>query len=422
MNIHMLTRHDRRLPLEKCQMRTLVLYLFVAVLPCMASAQALRFSMEGDSTFNAAEDYARTAEGFDVDVRQKNVINLGVQIAQDVAVANANAEAAVNVLSARSYYRQRADLLLSSALPERTNVYANLSFVNTNSDNAPVNVFVSNLEIEHFFRNHCKIRVGRLANAVSESQFFGRMALEPSSAHVYGRKLFINDALEFDGNLMHRGGPVYFIGLKPCFKPFNIKGAYAGLHQRFKRGWQVHAIMSVNRQFEADLQPYFSDFRGKQAYFSWELEAAHKSSWVTGFVNLGSNVGFMGRIPHTDGSFDFIQALSPVVERKGDSFKQTFTPATGFRLFPSKANPSLDFWAQFGLEAEVQGVLSDSFTAFTVCAYCRLNITRRLVLTYYCTPQFVWQDFDSEKPGYMGGVVNFLRLSVTVGAPKRMFL
>lgn len=396
----------------------LTIILWLAGSLCV-DAQELNFSLGSDSTFNAAEDYAQTIDGFDVDVNQQNVINVGTQIAQDVIVASLNDDGVADGLSSKSLYRQRMDLIISSALPERTNIYSNVSFVNNNSS---LNVVMTNLEVEHFFKGRCKIRVGRLANSVSESQFFGRIALEESSAHVFGRKLFINDALEFDGNLMHKGGPVYFIGLKPYFKPFNLKGAYAGLHQRFKKGWQLHAIVSVNRQFEADLQQYLPDHKGKRAYFSFEFETAHKSPFATTYLNVGANLNYVGLIPHAGGNFDFLKPLLPVVERRGDSFKETFTPSAGFRLHPSKVNPSLRLLSQVGLEAEVQGALADRFTALNICAYCRLNLTRRMVLTYYCTPQFVWQKFNPDYPSYIGGVVNYLRLSVTVGQPKRMFL
>lgn len=124
-------------------------------------------------------------------------------------------------------------------------------------------VTITNLEIEHFFRKNFKFRLGRLANSVSESQFFGRMALEESSAHIFGRKLFINDALEFDGSFKKRGGPSFFIGLKPEFKPFNLKSVYAGIHQAFKNGIQLHGIFSLNRQFEADMKSIFRNLKGR---------------------------------------------------------------------------------------------------------------------------------------------------------------
>ncbi|MCD7815632.1 MAG: hypothetical protein LUH12_02715 [Bacteroides sp.] len=133
-------------------------------------------------------------------------------------------------------------------------------------------------------------------------------------------------------------------------------------------------------------------------------------------------MGFVGLIPHASGKFDYISQLSPVVTTKDDSFKETFTPSGGFRLSPSKIFPSLKFLAQAGLEAEVQGALTDRFTALNVCAYFKVNLTNRMVLTYYCTPQFIWQNFNTDYPSYIGGVVNYLRLSVTVGKPTRMFL
>ncbi len=402
--------------------RRFIITVFFAVWAVWSGAQEVKFSLGNDSTFNAADDYAQTSEGFDVDINQVNVINLGIQVAQDVGVANANRDEVVEALNTRSYYRQRVDLTVTSALPERTNVYSIITFLNDNSGTSSAMVTISNLEVEHFFNNNFKFRLGRLANSVSESQFFGRMALEETSAHVFGRKLFINDALEFDGSFKKKGGPSFFVGLKPQFKPFNLKSVYAGIHQSFKSGMQLHGIFSLNRQFEADMKKYIPDFKGKDVYFAYEAEAAYKRRGGTVFLNVGGNVGYTGLLPHASGRFDFLNQLAPVVSRKGDSFKETFTPSGGFRVYPAKIAPSLKFLPQVGLEAEVQGALTDRFTALNVCAYCKVNITRRMVLTYYCTPQFIWQDFKPDKPSYIGGVVNYLRLSVTVGKPTRMFL
>lgn len=402
--------------------RLLILFLFLWVGICQVKSQQIKFEIGNDSTFNAADDYAQTSEGFDVDITQKNVVNLGMQIAQDIALANSNLDEITSALANKSYYRQRVDLTVTSALPERTNVYSIITFLNDNSGSSTAIVIVSNLEIEHFFNNNFKFRVGRLANTVSESQFFGRMALEETSAHVFGRRLFINDAIEFDGSFKKKGGPTFFIGLKPQFKPFNLKALYAGIHQAFKSGMQLHGIFSVNRQFEANLNKYLPDFTGTNAYFSYEAEVAYKNSSASVFLNVGGNLGFVGLIPHVSGKFDFLNQLKPVVADKDDSFKETFTPSGGFRLFPARMAPSLKFLAQAGLEAEVQGTLTDRFTALNVCAYCKVNLTKRMVLTYYCTPQFIWQNFNTEHPSYIGGVVNYLRLSVTVGKPTRMFL
>lgn len=387
-----------------------------------AVAQNMKLALEKDSTFNAAEDYAKTIDGFDVDITKINVINIGAQLAYDIAASNVNNKEMEDALDNKSYYRQRVDIMLSSALPERTNIYSNISFINNSSDVSSVVVSVTNLEVEHFFMNHFKFRVGRLANSVSESQFFGRMALEESSAHVFGRKLFINDALELDGNFLKQNGPVFFVGLKPQFKPFNLKSVYAGLHKPFKSGMQLHSIFSLNRQFEADMLQYIPDFRGKQAYFSYEFEVAYKSPTRMVFLNVGGSLGYQGLLPHTGGNFDLMKQLAPVVMNKKDSFKETFTPSWGFRIHPAKMSPQWKILPQAGLEAEIQGTLTDRFTVLNLCAYCKLNLTRRMILTYYCTPQFVWQSFNETGISHVGGVINYLRLSVTVGKPSRMFI
>jgi len=214
---------------------------------------------------------------------------------------------------------------------------------------------------------------------------------------------------------------VFFVGLKPEFKPLNLKAVYAGIHQPFRSGLQVHGIFSVNRQFQEDMQTYIPDFTGKDAYFSYEAEIAYKQKASTVFLNAGGNLGFVGMIPHATGPFDFIKQLTPVVTRKGDSFKETFMTSAGFRLYPSKIAPK-SLLRQIGLEAEVMGALADRFTALNICAYCKIGVTKRMILTYYCTPEFIWQDFNPNKPEFIGGVVNFLRLSVTLGKPGRMFM
>lgn len=387
-----------------------------------SSAQDIKLTMKADSTFNAAYDEAKTFKGFDVDTSKVNVINLAFQVAQDLAVANTNSSDVTDALASKSYFRQRADLVLSSALPERTNVYATVSFLNTEAGaSSKASVVVTNLEIEHYFRNNMKFRIGRLCNSVSESQFFGRIALEETSAHMLGRKIFINDAFEWDGRFRVNGKGVFFVGLKPIFKPFNLKAFYAGMHHPFKNGWQMHTIVSLNRMFEDELQSTVPDFTGKDVFFSYEAEVAHKTSTHSVFLNVGGNVGSLGLIPHTSGPFDILKQVRPIVTRKGDSFRETFIPSTGFRIYPAKTYPK-NIFKQVGLEAEVQGALTDKFTALNLCAYCKIGITRRLILSYFCTPEFIWQDNNSGKPSFMGGVVNFLRLNVTVGKPGRMFM
>lgn len=398
------------------------LILFVCVLfsSSIALAQGIKLKVENDSTFNAAEDYANLSEGFDVDITKLNEINIGAQLAQDAAWVTANETEAISALANKSYYQQRADLNISSALPERTNIYTILSFIG--SDFNTTSLVISSLEIEHFFNTNFKFRVGRLNNKVSESQFFGRIALEESSAHVFGRNIFINDAIEFDGSFKKRGGPSFFIGIKPYFNDLNLKAIYAGIHQSLKSGIQLSSILSMNRQLEADLKKYLPDHQGVQTYFSYEAEIAYKQPAGSVFLNVGGNLGFKGIVPHAGGRMNLLKGLAPVVGREGDSFKETFTMAGGARLRPSKLSSSLEFLPSAGLEMEVQGGLTSRYTALNVCAYCKINITKRMVLTYYCTPQFIWQDYNDERTSYIGGLSQFLRLSVTVGKPTRMFL
>ena len=386
-----------------------------------SAAQQVTVSVTPDSTFHAGDDKGKTFKGFDVDTSKVNVVNIAMQLAQDAQFNNTNDESITNALPTKSFYRQRVDLMLSSALPEHTNVYATFSFMNTTEGMmSDPKVVVANLEVEQFFKKNLKIRIGRLANSVSESQFFGRMALEESSAHVLGRKIFINDAIELDG-MLTKYGPTFFTGLKPVFKPFNLKAAYLGLYQPFNNGLQMHTIFSVNRQFADDMVNYIPDFTGKDAYFSYEAELSYKQKASTVFANIGGNLGYVGLIPHASSTFDFIKQIKPVVTRKGDSFKETFTTSAGFRLYPARINRKCMF-RQIGVEAELQGAATSRFTALNACAYFKMALTRRMILTYYCTPAFIWQNYNENKPKYIGGVVNFLRLSIVVGNPARLFM
>ena len=388
---------------------------------CTAKAQNIDINVRADSTFNAAEVEANTFKGFDVDINKVGTVNIGMQLAFDASEAFANHDEITSSLQKKSFYRQRADLILSSALPEHTNVYATLTFVDPKGGDNNANIVMSNLEIEHYFLNNTKIRIGRLGNKVSESQFFGRIALEETSAHVYGRNIFINDALEFDGCL-RKGGPVYFIGIKPYFNPLNIKGAYAGIHIPFKNGLQTHVILSANRQFENDMVQYVPDFKGKDIYGSYELEVAYKQPVSTFFVNVGGNLGCRGLLPHTSGAMDYMKQLNPVVTRKGDSFNETFMGSVGIHIFPAKMSHAWRFMPQLGLETEWQGPFTDRFSAVNFCGFCKFSLTRRVVLMYYCTAQNINQKINETKPEHMSGVVHFARLMVVVGKVGRLYM
>ena len=390
-----------------------------------ATAQEMKVSIKGDSTFNPADVEAKTMKGFDVDTSKVNVINMAMQIASDVAIFNANDKAIEEAFPFTSYYRQRADWILSSALPERTNMYSTVTFLNIEEGlNSEAMVVITNLEMEHFFKNkNMKFRIGRLCNTVSESQFFGRIALEESSAHQHGRKIFINDAVEWDGRFKNGNG-VYFVGVKPMFKPIKLKSIYAGMHQPFKNGMQMHTIVSLNKSHEEELQKLFPSYNhGKNTYFSYEAEVAHKGRSTTVVLNAGGNVGSVGMMPHTSGTFDIMKQSRAYVyyENKKDAAKETFMASAGIRFLPSKIAPKC-FVRKVGLEVEGQGLLSDRFTCINACAYCVMSVTRRIVLGYYCTPEFLWQDINPKRQHFMAGVVNFVRLSVTVGKPGRMFM
>ena len=312
--------------------------------------------------------------------------------------------------------------MTAAALPGRTNMYFSASFMQTAEGVANDGVVkITNLEIEHYFKKNLKLRFGRLANAVSESQFYGRVAFEENSAHVYGRKIFIHDAFELDG-AFSKTGPKYFIGVKPVFSTFNFKGAYAGIIFPFKNGFKMHYIAALNRSFEADVSRYIPDFKGKEVYFSYEAEVAQRWKKATAFINVGGNAGYRGVMTHTSGRFDFIKQFRPTVTERDESFKETFTLSGGLRIFPARMSKKWRFIQQAGLEAEIVGACSDKLTYITACAYMKMNLTKRLILTYYCTPEFIDQSFNPSKPSKVNGVVNFFRLSLMVGNPGRMYM
>ena len=110
-------------------------------------------------------------------------------------------------------------------------------------------VVVSNFEIEHFFtKRHMKLRIGRLSNTVSESQYFGRVALGESSAHLQGNFIYVNDAFEWDGRFKNGTG-VYFVGMQPYFKPLKFKGFYAISSQAYPL-FHDYPITVIGNPFE----------------------------------------------------------------------------------------------------------------------------------------------------------------------------
>ena len=402
-----------------------IIIIILSLITLSVQAQEMKVSIKGDSTFNAADVEAKTIKGFDVDTSKINVINMAMQIACDVSVFNANDKAIEDAFPINGYHRQRADWILSSALPEHTNMYSAVTFLNVDGPSAAAAmVVVSNFEIEHFFtKRRMKLRIGRLSNTVSESQYFGRVALGESSAHLQGNFIYVNDAIEWDGRFKNGTG-VYFVGMQPYFKPLKFKGFYAGMHQPFKNGMQMHTILSVNNTLEKDLQstfPYYS--KGNNVYYAYEAEIAHKTRATSVFLNAGGYVNYVGLVPHSSGMFDIMKQSRAFVyyNNKEDALKETFLVSTGVRVFPFRINPRC-FVRRVGLEVEGQGLLSDRFTTVNVCAYCVISLTKRIIFSYYCTPTFLWQDINPTRKHYMSGVVNFFRVNCTVGKPGRTFM
>lgn len=393
--------------------------------PCTLVAQELDsvFSQLSfkDKTFNAAEEQAKTFEGYDVDITRPGQINLGIQVAQDVVAMTSKSKEMLEHITKHDYYKQRMDLMLSAALPERTNVYTILSFVATGSNT--VNLAVVNMELEHYFPgNHVKFRVGRLINKLSESQYFSRIALGESAAHVFGRSPFENDALEFDLNLKDKGLPVFFLGIKNRYDPVNIGGVYAGFHHRFKQKTQIYFVASALKQFENELKVNFPEYHGQRWHYAYEAEVAYRERAYAVFCNIGGYINYIGMMPHASGRHDFFQQFRPLINDGKRALKETFTPSVGFRLKPALLNQHLKFIPIMGVESELLGGFTERLKALNIYGYIKFNITNRLIFTYACNPQFVWNKREDEMPVFQCGTTNFFRLSLTVGKPTRMMM
>ena len=60
--------------------RKILTMLLVLMAWGQVQAQKISFSLKHDSTFNAADDYAQTSEGFDVNVNEVNVVGKATRL------------------------------------------------------------------------------------------------------------------------------------------------------------------------------------------------------------------------------------------------------------------------------------------------------------------------------------------------------
>ena len=413
---------------QKVQYNWRCIYLWICLL-CMADVQAQIFNKdsilsslkEKDKSFNAAEDYAQTFEGYDVDTKNPGHVNLGVQVAQDFMAMSSNHSSVIETLNYDSYYRQRIDFMLSSALPERTNLYAILSCSVTGMSETSFSIL--NLEVEHYLKgDHVKFRLGRLISKLSESQFYGRIALGDNAAHTFGRTPFVNDAFEMDINLKDMGLPVFIVGLKNSYKPVNISGVYVGAHHRFKESFQTYLLLSATRQFARTLARVPGYEGGNRWYYSYEAEVAWKRPEYCLFANIGGYIDYIGALPHSSGKYDMVKHYMPIVKDTRHSMRETFIPAIGVRLRPAKLWDALKFVPMAGFEAEAVGLGHKEQTTLNMYGYVKFNLTNRLILSYACNPQFVWDKRTSPEYDMLSGTTHYVRLSLTVGKPARMMM
>lgn len=411
------TSNIRRLTSEKYNTMKKLLSAVILVFAVLETlAQNITVKIDNDSTFDAANFEVVASEEFD-NIAPVHTVNIAFQTLCDIVFTSTSLDDD-RFSAPDNYLRERADLLFSSKLEDNTNIYALMAFLNTQDGvNSDSKLVVPNVEIEHYFKKgNCKVRVGRLLNSLTKSQYFGRIAVEQSSAHVYGRKVYINDALEFDGRIGNGSVAAYYcLGIKPRFKKLDLRGVYGGASKNFASGLRMHCLLSFNRQFEDELKNEITGYEGSNTYFAGEIEFSIKKAMFEAYANCGGYTHYVGRVPHSSNAYDYLKFLSPVVSDTHNSLKETFIHAYGMRFFP-KSN----FFSQVGLESEFLGSFSNNFSAYNFCAYMKLSLTRRLLLTYYCTPQVIKQQTVDKTTGDYSACGNFLRLSVLVGKPVRM--
>ena len=83
---------------------------------------------------------------------------------------------------------------------------------------------------------------------------------------------------------------------------------------------------------------------------------------------------------------------------------------------------ALKFVPMAGFEAEAVGLGHKEQTTLNMYGYVKFNLTNRLILSYACNPQFVWDKRTSPEYDMLSGTTHYVRLSLTVGKPARMMM
>lgn len=359
--------------------------------------------------------------GFNNKSGSPDVINFGCQLSQDFTTTTCNHDWVKEQLGYNSTYTQRIDFILSSQLAEKTKANVIVSY--NILDSKSYTLLPLNLEISHYFTDHLNVRFGRLISKLSESQFYGRLALGEDASHTFGRTPFVNDAFE----ILYKVGinkPVFFIGAKTCYDNPSFEGIYCGIHNITAKGLQSYLLLSTIKEHVSTIVKSIKNYAGSNRwYFSYEGEIAYKKPEQCYFLGIGGYVDYIGAIPHAQRKRDLMASSLPTITESNKALKETFIPMCGFRLRPDKINPKFNFLAMAGFEAEMQGMLTNKYTSLNMFGYLKFKITNRLILTYACNPQFTWfSKGESSSFKFLGGTAHYLRISLTIGRPNRMMM
>ena len=400
----------------------------------------------------------QTFKGIDADTTKINKPTLGIQIANDVSfvsypkgeeftIGDYNEDMYsdqvddIKDISATEYfakqlgwtpmYWQRADLFTSIALQNQTNFYSLISFRVLKMDSggsADFSYTILNLEVEHYFNKHYKIRFGRLINKLSASQFYGRIALGASDSHVYGRTPFVCDALEFDINYKDKGLPVFMIGVKPQFNSFDFNSFYIGAHSSISKNIQTFLLFSYNKQQYEELSVYVPSVKKDRYYSAFEAEVSYNGKIFTSFINIGTLSNYLGIAPHFSGPRDILKQNEPIITSGNLSLKQTFIPSIGLSVNPCKMTSKLSFFKKIGIEAEINGLFNTELTSLNAFANAKFTILKNFNIEYGLNLNKI--KYAENKDFYLSTTpiinndkfnygVHYLRLSLIFGQPTR---
>ncbi|OFZ01247.1 MAG: hypothetical protein A2491_14045 [Bacteroidetes bacterium RIFOXYC12_FULL_35_7] len=399
-----------------------------------------------------------TFQGFDVDTSKVNAPSFGIQVSNDANILNfpkgetfnpglynnslynsqidklkniSSSEYLANNLGWKSSFWIRTDLWVNVALPHKTNIYTLIALRAMNMDSGSPDDFsytLLNMEVEHYFDKHFKVRFGRLINKLSASQFYGRIALGASDAHVFGRTPFVCDALEFDMNFKDKGLPVFMVGVKPQFNEFDFNTFYLGAHTNLSPLFRTYLLYSLNKQQVADLTPYFPYLKNERYYVAIEAEFAFDNKTVVSFINIGTNMNYIGPALHYSGARDILKRNEPLIIAPNSSIKETLLPSAGVAVRPCLLTPKLSFFKRAGLECEINGLLDSRIKSYNAYLNLKFEFFKNLNFEYGYNLNIT--NYNQNNTFYVSGKpvlytdklsygVNYLRLCVIFGKPSR---